>query len=168
LDKFGASEKEWGVVVGDLRGDSYIILPRFDNSHGAKSWREIIENHPLYEEYGLPVELYPAEEVPSILPLVDNLEGIEGLSVSRKAGLIDHYSLREFYRGEARKNGVRFFDRCYAARVSVEMEAKEVTAYDMARFDKDRGPWKRGWKGYSWTTPSITICRGSFSNAERS
>ena len=108
--------------------------------HGARSWREIIENHPLYEEYGLPVELYPAEEVPSILPLVDNIEGIEGLSVSRKAGLVDHYSLREFYRGEARKNGVRFFDRCYAARVSVDRgRAKEVTAYDIARFNKDRG-----------------------------
>lgn len=108
--------------------------------HGAKSWREIIENHPLYEEYGLPVELYPAEEVPSILPLVDSIEGIEGLSVSRKAGLIDHYSLREFYRAEARKNGVRFFDRCYAARITVEGgRAKEVTAYDLARFTKDRG-----------------------------
>lgn len=107
--------------------------------HGARSWREINENHPLYEEYGLPVELYQTEDVPSILPLVDNPEGIEGLSVSRKAGLIDHYSLREFYRAGARKNGVRFFDRCYAAGITVEGgRAKEVRAYDLSTFNKNR------------------------------
>ncbi len=107
--------------------------------HGARSWQEINENHPLYEEYGLPVELYPAEEVPSILPLVDNLEGIEGLSVSRKAGLIDHYSLREFYRAGARKNGVRFFDRCYAAGITVEGGImKTVRAYDLSTFNRNR------------------------------
>ncbi len=108
--------------------------------HGERSWQEINENHPLYEEYGLPVELYPAEEVPSILPFIDNIEGIEGLSVSRRAGLIDHYSLREFYRTEARKAGVRFLDRRYAARINVEGGmAKEVTAYDITSFNKDWG-----------------------------
>jgi sarcosine oxidase subunit beta len=107
--------------------------------HGTRSWQEINENHPLYEEYGLPVELYPAKDVPSILPLVDNIEGIEGLSVSRKAGLIDHYSLREFYRAGARKNGVRFFDRCYASGITVDGGmAKEVRAYDLGSVDKDR------------------------------
>lgn len=107
--------------------------------HGPESWREINENHPLYEEYGLPVELYPAGEVPSILPFVDDLDGIEGLSVSRKAGLIDHYSLREYYRAQARKNGVRFFDRCFAAGMRVEGgSVKEVSAYDLSRFNRDR------------------------------
>lgn len=107
--------------------------------HGGRSWDEIKENHPLYEEYGLPVELHPPENIPAILPFVDNLEGIEGLSISRKAGLIDHYSLREFYRGAARKNGVRFFDRCYAEGITVEGgRAKTVTAYDLKALDKDR------------------------------
>lgn len=107
--------------------------------HGPESWREINENHPLYEEYGLPVELYPAGEVPSILPFVDDLGGIEGLSVSRKAGLIDHYSLREYYRAQAKKNGVRFFDRCFAAGMRVEGgRVKEVSAYDLSLFNKDR------------------------------
>jgi sarcosine oxidase subunit beta len=107
--------------------------------HGGRSWQEINENHPLYVEYGLPVELYSPEDVPSILPFVDNLEGIEGLSVSRKAGLIDHYSLREFYRSEARKNEVRFFDRRYAAGVSVEGGiVKAVTAYDLSGLNRNR------------------------------
>lgn len=73
--------------------------------HGGRSWEEKIENHQLYEEYGMPVELHPIDDIPAIIPLVDNLEGIDGLSVSRKAGLIDHYSLREFYGLEARKRG---------------------------------------------------------------
>jgi sarcosine oxidase subunit beta len=107
--------------------------------HGAKSWQEVNGNYPLYEEYGLSVELHPPRHIPEILPFVDNLEGIEGLSVSRKAGLIDHYSLREFYRSEARKNGVRFFDRCYAGEIAVEGgKAKEVTAYDLKALDKSR------------------------------
>ena len=38
--------------------------------HGERSWEEINENHPLYEEYGLPVELHPAPDIPAILPFV--------------------------------------------------------------------------------------------------
>ncbi len=101
--------------------------------HDLESWEEIRENHPLYTEYGLPVELHPPEDVPGILPFVDNLEGIAGLSVSKKAGLIDHYSLREYYRREARRRGVIFFDRCHLCRISVEGgEVKEITASDLS------------------------------------
>lgn len=87
--------------------------------HNEESWREINENYPLYAEYGLPVELDSVDSIPRILPFVDNLEGIAGLSVSRKAGLIDHYSLREYYRREARKRGVKFFDGCYVKGILV-------------------------------------------------
>ncbi len=73
--------------------------------HDEESWREVKKNYPLYGEYGLLVELYSTGAVPRFLPFVDHLEGIAGLSISRKAGLIDHYSLREYYRREARKMG---------------------------------------------------------------
>lgn len=108
--------------------------------HDRESWEEIRENHPLYEEYRLPVELHPPGDVPGILPFVDNLEGIAGFSVSKKAGLIDHYSLREYYRSEARKRGVRFFDRCHVCRISVEGgRVKEITASDLSESIKDPG-----------------------------
>ncbi|MGH7901867.1 MAG: NAD(P)/FAD-dependent oxidoreductase, partial [Thermodesulfobacteriota bacterium] len=81
--------------------------------HDENSWQEIIANYPLYKEYKIPVELYHPEKIPEILPFVDNLNGISGLSISRSAGLIDHYSLREHYRSEARKRGVQFLDRFY-------------------------------------------------------
>jgi sarcosine oxidase subunit beta len=97
--------------------------------HDREWWEEINKNYPLYKEYGLPVELHPSEAVPEFLPFVDNLEGIAGLSISRKAGLIDHYSLREYYRRQARKRGVRFFDRCFVKKIMVnDSEAREVIA----------------------------------------
>lgn len=34
---------EWGVIVCDVRGGQYVVLKRFDNSKGAKTWRK---NHP--------------------------------------------------------------------------------------------------------------------------
>jgi len=102
--------------------------------HNARSWEEIRGNYPLYKEYDLPVELHPPAAVPGILPMVDNLDGIAGLSVSKKAGLIDHYSLREFYRREARKRGVRFVDGCYVTGISAEGgSAKTVTALDLTK-----------------------------------
>jgi len=42
LTKLGGAPGEWGVVVCDIRAGKS-ILHRFDNSHGAKSWRK---NHP--------------------------------------------------------------------------------------------------------------------------
>jgi glycine/D-amino acid oxidase-like deaminating enzyme len=100
--------------------------------HNEEWWQEVKRNYPLYQEYGLPVEIHPPEAVPEFLPFVDNLEGIAGLSISRKAGLIDHYSLREYYRREARKRGVVFFDRCYVKKIIVEDgRVTEVIAYHL-------------------------------------
>jgi glycine/D-amino acid oxidase-like deaminating enzyme len=106
--------------------------------HDEESWKEVKKNHPLYIEYGLSVELHPSESIPQFLPFVDNLGGIAGLSISRKAGLIDHYSLREYYRREARKNGVVFFDGWYVKRVAVEYgRATEVIANKIERPGED-------------------------------
>ncbi|MBL9085358.1 MAG: PD40 domain-containing protein [Planctomycetales bacterium] len=38
-----SEEGEWGVMVADLRGDKHVLLDRFRNSAGARSWRK---NHP--------------------------------------------------------------------------------------------------------------------------
>lgn len=106
--------------------------------HDKEWWEEIKRNLPLYREYGLPVELHPPQAVPRFLPFVDNLDGIFGLSISRKAGLIDHYSLREYYRREARKRGVSFFDRCYVKEAVVSNgKAIEVIAYHLKKMDED-------------------------------
>lgn len=51
LEKFGGTAKEWGVVVGDIRGKNYAILHRFDNSHGANSWRRS-HPHPAFSPDG--------------------------------------------------------------------------------------------------------------------
>ena len=40
LDSLGGKPGEWGVVVGDLRGQHYAIVHRFDNTRGARSWRK--------------------------------------------------------------------------------------------------------------------------------
>ncbi|HEX3034066.1 MAG TPA: FAD-binding oxidoreductase [Thermodesulfobacteriota bacterium] len=97
--------------------------------HDEEWWEEINKNYPIYKEYGLTVELHPREAVTEFLPFVDNLDGIAGLSISRKAGLIDHYSLREHYRKEAKKRGVKFFDGCYVKDIPVSNgRATEVIA----------------------------------------
>lgn len=101
--------------------------------HDEQSWNEINESCALYKEYGLPVELHGPDEVSGLLPFVDNIDGISGLSVSGKAGLIDHYSLREFYRREARKRGVKFLDRLYINTVDTEGGiAVKASAYDLS------------------------------------
>ncbi|MCX6906739.1 MAG: hypothetical protein NTY01_01715 [Verrucomicrobia bacterium] len=47
MEKFGGTDKEWGVVVSDIRGKNHFILHRFDNSRGAKSWRKS-HPHPVF------------------------------------------------------------------------------------------------------------------------
>lgn len=42
-DKYGAKPKDWGIVVGDIRGGKWTLVHSFDQSQGAKSWRV---NHP--------------------------------------------------------------------------------------------------------------------------
>lgn len=51
LETFGGKKNEWGVVVGDLSGEHYKILHRFDNSNGAKSWR-VSHPHPYFSPDG--------------------------------------------------------------------------------------------------------------------
>ncbi len=104
--------------------------------HGEKSWEEINSNYPIYKDYGLPVELHSTNDIPGFLPFVDNLEGISGLSISKKAGLIDHYSLREYYRRHARERGVKFFDRMYVKEIVIQNgRASQLTAYDLNTSD---------------------------------
>ncbi len=51
LEKLGGPATEWGVVVGDIRGKEYVIIHRFDNSHGANSWRRS-HPHPVFSPDG--------------------------------------------------------------------------------------------------------------------
>lgn len=106
--------------------------------HDERSWEEIERNYPLYKKYNLPVELYSTDDIPRFLSFVNNLEGISGLSVSKKAGLIDHYSLREHYRRHARERGVKFFDRIYVKEIFVQNgEASQVIADDLRSSDTE-------------------------------
>ncbi|MDA2920025.1 FAD-binding oxidoreductase [Desulfobacterota bacterium AH_259_B03_O07] len=102
--------------------------------HGDESWDEINKNYALYEEYGLPVELHSTGKISEFLPFVDNVGGVAGLSISRKAGLLDHYSLREYYRREARVRGVGFFDRIFVNEILLkDKKVDEVRAYDLKK-----------------------------------
>ena len=104
--------------------------------HDEVWWQEINKNYALYKEYGLNVELYPRETVSEFLPFVDNLDGITGFSISRNAGLLDHYSLREYYRREAKKRGVKFFDRVYVDKISIEnCRVTEVIANQIGKLE---------------------------------
>lgn len=51
LEKFGGTEKEWGIVVANARGNEHVIIHRFDNSRGAKSWR-VSHPHPAFSPDG--------------------------------------------------------------------------------------------------------------------
>ncbi len=100
--------------------------------HGERSWEEINKNHLIYEEYGLDVSLHRTQEIPDYLPFVHNFKGIDGLSISRTAGLIDHYSLREYYRKQARSRGVEFLNRRYVKDIHLKNNrVYELEAYDM-------------------------------------
>ncbi|MGH7889352.1 MAG: NAD(P)/FAD-dependent oxidoreductase, partial [Thermodesulfobacteriota bacterium] len=107
--------------------------------HDEEWWQEVNRNYEFYEEYNLSVELHSPQSVPEFLPFVDSLEGIAGLSISRKAGLIDHYSLREYYRREARRRGVIFFDNCWVNEVLVsDGRAVGVVASSLKRTDGNK------------------------------
>ncbi|HEY6167222.1 MAG TPA: hypothetical protein VI454_04225 [Verrucomicrobiae bacterium] len=51
LENFGGTAKEWGIVVADARGTNHVIIHRFDNSHGARSWR-VSHPHPVFSPDG--------------------------------------------------------------------------------------------------------------------
>jgi len=51
LEKFGGTANEWGIAVADARGTNYVLLHRFDNSRGARSWRKS-HPHPFFSPDG--------------------------------------------------------------------------------------------------------------------
>lgn len=93
--------------------------------HNEKTWQEINDNYKLYKNLNLDVELIDKKEIKRILPFIDNLNEVYGLSISKNAGIIDHYSLREYYRKTAKENNVNFFDRQYVFEVKVSNEVVE-------------------------------------------
>lgn len=50
-DSIGGPAGQWCVAVGDLRGERYAVLHRFDNTHGARSWRSS-HPHPAFSADG--------------------------------------------------------------------------------------------------------------------
>ncbi len=51
MTEMGGKPGEWCVMVGDIRGDHYTILHRFNNTGGAKSWR-VNHPHPIFSPDG--------------------------------------------------------------------------------------------------------------------
>jgi Tol biopolymer transport system component len=51
LESLGGKPGEWGILVGDIRGERHQIIHRFDNTHGAKSWR-VNHPHPVFSADG--------------------------------------------------------------------------------------------------------------------
>ncbi len=51
MSSFGGSRNEWGVVLADAKGTGQIVIHKFDNSHGAKSWR-VSHPHPVFSADG--------------------------------------------------------------------------------------------------------------------
>lgn len=48
-DAAGGPANEWGVMVGDLRGERYALLHSFSQARGAKSWRRS-DPHPVFSQ----------------------------------------------------------------------------------------------------------------------
>jgi hypothetical protein len=51
LEQFGGTAKEWGIVVADARGANHVMVHRFDNAKGARSWR-VSHPHPVFSPDG--------------------------------------------------------------------------------------------------------------------
>ena len=51
LDRFGGSESEWGIVLSHMRGNNHLMLHRFPNNGGARSWRRS-HPHPSFSADG--------------------------------------------------------------------------------------------------------------------
>jgi hypothetical protein len=47
LGPLSSKRDEWGIVVADLQGRRFAIVHRFDNAHGARSWR-VNHPHPVF------------------------------------------------------------------------------------------------------------------------
>lgn len=118
----------------DFKQEGYYWL------HNADSWKEILNNKPLYDEYGLQLELCMPGDVSDYLPFVDNTEGISGMSVSRNAGLLDHYSLRQYYRVKAKNAGVEFIDRVHVTGLDISGNSvRGVIARDVSGLIMKKG-----------------------------
>ncbi len=94
--------------------------------HDEKTDAEMRKNLPLYRECGLKVDIYGASEIARHLDFVTDTGGVESLSVSRDAGFIDHYALREFYRNGAKRMGAEFVDGSFVRRIEVERGAAKT------------------------------------------
>jgi hypothetical protein len=51
MTEMGGKRGEWCVMVGDIRGNDYVVLKRFQNDGGAKSWR-VNHPHPIFSADG--------------------------------------------------------------------------------------------------------------------
>lgn len=51
LTNFGGARTEWGIVLADPKGAGQIILHKFDNARGARSWR-VSHPHPVFSPDG--------------------------------------------------------------------------------------------------------------------
>ncbi|MCX7886582.1 MAG: hypothetical protein N3B01_04895 [Verrucomicrobiae bacterium] len=51
MDRIGGSSDEWGIVVGDIKGRDYVVIHRFKESGGARSWRRC-HPHPVFSPDG--------------------------------------------------------------------------------------------------------------------
>jgi Tol biopolymer transport system component len=51
MDRLGGNAQDWGVIVGDIRGQDYVVLHKFNNARGAKSWRRS-HPHPVFSPDG--------------------------------------------------------------------------------------------------------------------
>ena len=158
--EFSSTLKNAGGVRATWRNDANIQLCKFSIDffetisdyidfkqfgyywlHSDTTWEEININHKKYLDYGLDVELYEKDKINKHLPFVDNLDGVSGLSVSRKAGLIDHYSLREYLRKAAREAGVKFYDRQFVTGMDIKGNSVGVViTRDISLLIKQRGP----------------------------
>jgi hypothetical protein len=51
MTEMGGKRGEWCVMVGDIRGNDFVVLKRFQNDGGAKSWR-VNHPHPIFSPDG--------------------------------------------------------------------------------------------------------------------
>jgi Tol biopolymer transport system component len=51
LARFGGTKDEWGIVLMDVRGENHVIVHKFNNAHGARSWRGC-HPHPVFSADG--------------------------------------------------------------------------------------------------------------------
>jgi len=50
-ESFGGDKNEWAIVVGSIKSAEHVLVHRFDNSQGARSWRKA-HPHPVFSPDG--------------------------------------------------------------------------------------------------------------------